>query len=337
MKTLFKILSRLLFVLVALIGALVLYLNLAFPKVGPAPDLHVDSSPARIQRGDYLSHHVANCFACHTPRDYSVYGMPPVSDTAQAFTGGFHISAVLDDIPGEITTPNLTPLHLSTWTDGELYRAITEGVSKDGRPLFPMMPYGNFGSADKEDIYSIIAYLRSLKTAGTEQAASSLSFPFRLIARTLPALANPQAMPSPKDSVKYGAYLVNLAGCFVCHTPVDGHHQPMANMNGAGGFEFKVHLGEVHFVVRSANITPDSATGIGKWNKKDFIDIIRARGKIVDSGLKVSPGAENTFMPYAEYSGMTDADLGAIFDYLHSLAPVSNQVLHFERLNSTQP
>jgi len=41
--------------------------------------------------------------------------------------------------PGDFYTSNLTPVSLASWTDGEIFREITTGVSKDGHALFPMM------------------------------------------------------------------------------------------------------------------------------------------------------------------------------------------------------
>lgn len=64
--------------------------------------------------------------------------------------------------PGEFYSRNLTPANLRGWTDGEIFRAITAGVNKEGEALFPVMPYRNYSKMDKEDIYDIIAYLRTL-------------------------------------------------------------------------------------------------------------------------------------------------------------------------------
>jgi mono/diheme cytochrome c family protein len=317
--------------LACVLAGVITYVSIAFPKVGPADQtLKIEITPARVKRGDYLTHHVANCYACHSGRDFEIYGMPP--QQAHAFEGGFEISKILDGIPGEITTPNLTPLHLASWSDGELLRAITEGISKDGRVLFPMMPYQHYRTADQEDIYSIIAYLRTLKASGAEQPVNSLKFPFSLIAKTIPAKADFKPMPSPKDSVAYGAYLVNMVGCMDCHTPIDAHHQPLPGMEGAGGQEFKAQYKGVHVVIRPANITQDKETGIGGWTKKQFIADIRAKAEPTVKRVAIPIGEPNHIMPYEELSGMTDQDLGAIFDYLQTLKPVKNQVTRFEKL-----
>jgi len=68
------------------------------------------------------------------------------------------------DLPGRIVAPNLTPdkeTGAATRTDDVFARAIREGVGRDGRGLFPLMPYVNFREFSDEDIASIVVYLRS--------------------------------------------------------------------------------------------------------------------------------------------------------------------------------
>ena len=74
-------------------------------------------------------------------------------------------------------SPNITPFRLKDWTDAEIYRAITSGVSKDGHPLFPIMPYPAYGTLDSEDIYSVIAYIRSIPSIDYAPSRSNPSFP----------------------------------------------------------------------------------------------------------------------------------------------------------------
>ena len=47
--------------------------------------------------------------------------------------------------------------------DGEVLRAVTAGVSRDGTPLFPLMPYPHYGALSEDDVHAVIAYVRSLK------------------------------------------------------------------------------------------------------------------------------------------------------------------------------
>ena len=70
------------------------------------------------------------------------------------------------------------------------------------------------------------------------------------------------------------------------------------------------------FVVRSANISPDTETGIGNWSLEQFI--ARFREYQGESGRTIPLGDDgfNTLMPWTMYADMTDADLGAIYAFL---------------------
>ena len=137
----------------------------------------------------------------------------------------------------------------------------------------------------------------------------------------------------PKNTLEYGKYLVNAASCAACHTPVDAHHQPIPGMDFAGGQSFPSPDGSPDLsksgTLHTANITPDMESGIGAWTKKQFVATLNYyRGK-EHAAAVVKQGEFNTVMPVYQYAGMTDADLGAIYDYLHSLPPVKNKVQLF--------
>lgn len=72
----------------------------------------------------------------------------------------------------------------------------------------------------------------------------------------------------------------------------------------------------------AANITSDSATGIGAWTEENFVKAIRTGKHMgLESGRPISPP-----MPWDNYSNMPDADLKSIYAYLKSTRPVSNRV-----------
>ena len=159
MKKLVRIL--IIFIIVISIVALsaITYVKVALPDVGEAPDLKVELTPERIARGKYLANHVTICIDCHSPRDWTKFSGP--LDTTKIGTGGEKFDHNVG-FPGEVYVPNITPYNLKHWTDGEIFRAITTGVKKDGSAIFPIMPYKAYGKMDKEDIYAIIAYIRTL-------------------------------------------------------------------------------------------------------------------------------------------------------------------------------
>ena len=51
---------------------------------------------------------------------------------------------------------------LGDWTDEEIVRAITEGISRDGTPLFPPMGFGYYANMTADDLAALVAYLRTV-------------------------------------------------------------------------------------------------------------------------------------------------------------------------------
>lgn len=297
-----------------------LYLLMAYPKVGPAPTVRAEATPERLARGKYLADHVAACTDCHSQRDWTRYAGPLKPDT---YGVGGEIFDESLGFPGRLVSLNITPAALASWTDGEILRAFIEGVSRDGTPLFPLMPYLTWGQhMSRDDALAIVAYLRTIPPRSEQLADRSLHFPLPLVVRTMPTPANPAARrPDPSDRVAYGGYLTHIAGCVDCHTPVDSNHAPITARRLAGGQEFPLPNG---LIARSANLTPD-ATGIGGWSEEQFVAKFRA---FVDgtANVPIKPGDFNTPMPWPSYAGMTTEDLGAIFAYLQSVPAVPQVV-----------
>lgn len=321
MKKLLKVLGYLVLFIAVLAGGGVGYLQFAFPAVGDAPDITIEPTPERVERGKYLANHVNLCMDCHGIRQWDKFAGPPVPGTEGS--GGEHFNHDMG-FPGDIVSRNITPFGLKDWTDGEIYRAITSGVSKDGSPLFPVMPYTHYGKMDKEDVYSVIAYIRSLESVEKENIPTQLDFPLNLIVRTMPQAANHQTMPDKNDQLAYGAYMTNAAGCYDCHTKQEKGE--FIGEDFAGGFEFNLGNGRV---VRSSNLTPDMETGIGTMTEQGFVDrFSNYRDGFVPGD--VGPSDFQTPMPWAMYAGMKDEDLKAIYAYLKSLPAVKNSVVKFE-------
>jgi mono/diheme cytochrome c family protein len=308
-------------VLIAL--SAVSYVTLALPNVGDPENIKVEATPQRLARGKYLANYVAVCIDCHSTRKWDRFAGP--IDTTIIGTGGERFDARIS-FPGTVYVPNITPANLKNWTDGELYRAITTGVKKDGSAIFPVMPYVAFGKMDKEDVFSIIAYIRTLTPHATSFPKRQLNFPLNLLVNTMPQKAAPTKIPAESDTLKYGKYLIEAAACSECHTKaVQG--KPVAGMDYAGGSEYNIGDGRV---LRSANITPDQGTGIGTWSKAQFIDRFK---QFANGGIKpftIKSNEFQTIMPWWRYSGMKESDLAAIYTYLKTVKPVSNKVVKFE-------
>ncbi len=105
--------------------------------------------------------------------------------------------------------------------------------------MFPVMPYGHYGKMDPNDIESIIAYIRSLAPIQSQVPDSKSDFPMNFIINTIPKKAVPGTMPSSKDTIDYGKYMVNAASCIECHTQVD-KGQIVEKLAFSGGREFSL-------------------------------------------------------------------------------------------------
>ena len=320
MKTLLKIVGGLAALVVVAAACGVGYLMFAYPKALPPADVKFEASPERLARGQYLAEHVVGCVACHTPRDWTKFSGPVRREMLGA--GGDHFPLG----PGnDLYAKNITPAAIGSWTDGELLRAVTQGVSKDGTPLFPLMPYPHFGAMSEDDVHAVLAYVRTFKAIDFTPKERALGFPLNLIVRTIPAPNTYQARPDPSDKLAYGRYITRSALCGDCHTPIDGQGTPLPGMDFAGGMEFV----ETGYRVRSANITPDADTGIGSWTEQQFIDKFKAFENHTPATLSETEKRQNTPMPMTAYAGMTREDLSAIYGYLRTVKPVINRVEKF--------
>jgi mono/diheme cytochrome c family protein len=320
--TFLKVLAAILSALVIGVIVIFIYLQVILPRVGEAPDIKITASPEMVQRGEYLANHVMLCMDCHGFREWNKFSGPMKPGSGGS---GGEIFDQKFGFPGSFTAKNITPANLSNWTDGEIFRAITTGVNKDGEAFFPVMPYKYYGQLDQEDIEAVIAYVRSLPAIEKEVPESKADFPFNLILNTIPEKANLQKRPSPSNEVEYGKYMATAAACMECHT-----RQEKGKVVGeifAGGFEFNLGNGTV---VRSQNLTPH-ASGIGNWTKEAFIKRFKM---YVDSAyslpdVNLANKEFQTVMPWTMYAGMTEEDLGAIYEYLRTITPVDNKVEKF--------
>lgn len=322
MKNLPKVIGYVLLGISLLIAVIISYLKLALPNVGDPEEITIELTPDRIERGKYLAHSVTICMDCHAVRDWTKFSGPPTEGTLGK--GGDRFDQTVG-LPGVYYAKNITPFGIKRYTDGELLRLITTGVTKEGRAMFPLMPYLNYGKMDREDIYDIIAYIRSLSPIESSIPESVSDFPMSLIINTIPQKADPQKKPDPKDELAYGAYMANASGCVECHTNVD-KGQIIKELSFSGGREFLFPNGAV---VRSANITQDAETGIGKWTRAQFVARFKQYADSAYVIPTVKPDEFNTIMPWTMYAHMKESDLSAIFTYLKTIKAIPNNVTKF--------
>lgn len=325
MKKVLKIVGYVFASVLGIIAAGVIYMQYAFPNVEAAPAITVKSSPELVARGKYLANHVAVCMDCHSERDWSQFSGPIVPGTHGK--GGDRFDQKMG-FPGVFYAKNITSdkeTGIGAWTDGEIYRAITTGVNKDGDPLFPLMPYSSYSQMSEQDVYAIISYIRTLKPIKHKVPKSDPDFPMNLILRTMPSNKVAHAEPVLDDQVSNGKYLFTMASCGDCHTPRGDKGDPIQGMELAGGGEFELPIG----TIRAANITPDNETGIGTWTEDAFVNRFKMHLQPEMANRKLKPTEFNSIMPWVMYAGMEEKDLRAIYQYLRTVAPKKNKVVKF--------
>jgi len=281
------------------------------PRARPLTAKKFESTPQRLERGQYIFSALSGCVDCHSPHDNSVPDHPVVAGMQ-----GAGMVMPFDTLPGRVVAPNITSDQTTgagSWTDDQLARAIREGIGHDGRPLFPMMPYEHYRKMSDEDLASLVVYIRTLPAVRNALPPTQIIFPVKYLIRSAPQpVAGAINSPDSSDRLKWGGYLINLAGCIDCHTPMD-RGQPLPGMEFAGGQVFTGKWGKTV----SANITPD-ASGIGYYDEALFIQVLKT-GYVKARKL-------DALMPVEQYSRLTDEDLKAMFAYLRTMKPVKHRV-----------
>jgi mono/diheme cytochrome c family protein len=249
----------------------------------PVANVTVERTPEQIARGAYLVTAIPGCVGCHSSNPAAEQ---PVLDGR------------LDDELAALATlyvPNLTPGgRLREWTDGEIIRAIREGISKDGRALM-LMPSETFRHLSDEDARAIVAFLRSQPAVTNDTPPPSLTvLGTGLVGTGLFKLDNQPPVqdvtaPPRGPTVEYGRYMVETSGCAVCHG---------ARLDGVD--------------VRQGPPPGPSLQIVKAWTEEQFVKTMRQGITPVNRQLADT-------MPWREYGRGTDEDLRALYLYLRSV------------------
>lgn len=315
LRTIAKTLAGLLAITAAAIAGLWVYYFVILPPDLPVPDIVIERTPERVARGEYLATAAFGCVYCHSERDWSLFGAPPKPGTLGK--GGERFDARVG-VSGVLISPNITPYHLGDWSDGEIYRAIVSGLHRDGYAFFPIMPFDVYLHLTTEDVYSIIAYLRTLPPIESEHTGRRMTRLMTFIAHSRVRPADPWDVDTA-DPVARGAYLAVIAGCRFCHTPANERMQPYEDKRFAGGLAMIANGQKVY----SSNITPDPETGIGDWTVEQFIARFKA---YAGARIPVDRAGFQTQHAWTEYARLRDSDLADIYAYIRSHPPVRQRV-----------
>jgi hypothetical protein len=318
------------FVVLANVVAAMGYFFLRTPDMAPPSPIRVEMTEARITRGKYLFENVCDCDGCHSERDFSRFGGPVVpSGRGKGFTFPPEFG-----LPGTVTASNITPdieTGIGYWTDGEKIRAIREGVDRDGRALFSLMPYPYYRHMSDEDVQSLVAFMNTLQPVKSRWPKTSLNFPVNFLVKGEPQPVRSVPPADRGNKLMYGEYLARMAGCVICHTPAE-KGDLIRSKRFAGGQVFRLPFASVV----SSNITPDPETGIGKWTEQQFLDKFYQYRPYVEKGPP-RVGPENfTLMPWLGLSQLPSEDLSAVFSYLKSQPAIYNSVEKHPEMTKTE-
>ena len=268
--------------------AIVLFLTCIVASVGhykqyysrhaPVPELRVEGSDEQMQRGRAIAD--SFCGGCHSP--------------IETFTGGKDIGNHLPVYLGAFKSSNLTPAGpLKQWSDGQIFRAIRNGIDAEGRRLM-IMSLTNAGNLSDDDIRALIAYIRWLPAAGaaTPQPADEL----KLLGLVMvgigqfpsgkPVKTGVVTAPLKAPTIQYGEYILSYHDCRECH-----------GQQLTGGVQGQW-----------APIGPGLSL-VADWSREQFIATLRT-GKD-PSGHELSEK-----MNWRTFGKMDDDELSAIYEYL---------------------
>ncbi len=314
-RSLFRILIVILTITFTL-GSAAAYFFLVYPRGGPLEEVTLEGTASQVARGRYLTTHVMTCVDCHSQRDWTRFSGPLVVGTEGA--GGARFDQTMG-VPGVVYSTNFTPVGLGTWSDAEVIRAVTTGVSPDGSVAHPVMPFPAYRHLCEDDAKAMVAFLRTLAPSGSNHPEPNLDFMTRLKLRVLPEPWAKQPCPDPADLLASGRYLAQIANCSGCHTPHSGL-EAVPEDDLSGGDAFPMPGG----VVIASNLSPDGMSGLGGWDLDVFVETFHRYSGPNHQPPVVPAGKRNTVMAWTMYAGLTDGDLEAIFTYLQSLPPVEN-------------
>ena len=262
----------------------------------PVAAVTVAGTPEQLARGEQLAH---LCINCHSPN-----GELPLAGAD--FVTRFDMPPM-----GTLYAPNLTPGgDIDNWTDGEVIRAIREGVHRDGRSLL-IMPSNIGRNYSDDDVQALVAYLRSQPPTGGPTPRNQLNLLGALFLnladlRTVQAPVGNVTAPPTTDTLAYGKYMVDIVGCRDCH---------------GEQLQGKVDTGQP-----GPPSGPNLTRIVPTWTEAEFMTFfntgVMPNGATVPMEVLAS-GFSTPRMPWNEVrAATTDAELKAMYAYLSTLPPV---------------
>jgi mono/diheme cytochrome c family protein len=267
----------------------------------------VDSHDPLVVRGAYLAT-AGDCIACHT------------APGGEPYAGGL----ALESSFGAIHSTNITPDRqhgIGDYGYEDFARALREGIAKDGRHLYPAMPYPSYSKITDDDLHALFAYFQhGVKASSRANEENHLDFPFGMRGLMIGwnLLFRPSGVYQPDASRSAawnrGAYLVQgLEHCGACHTPRGVTQQEKALDDHDG----------THYLSGAAldgwhapNLRSDARGGLGRWEPAAIVGFLRAGRNAHTAAFGAMSEAVGDSTQY-----LSDDDLQAIAVYLKALSP----------------
>ncbi|MCG3173999.1 MAG: Alcohol dehydrogenase (quinone), cytochrome c subunit [Myxococcota bacterium] len=313
MKTALKVVLGLVALVLVGVGSAVGYVaTVGIPTYEvPQVDVKVEVTPARVERGKRFARML--CAGCHLAPD------------KDALVGRYFL-----DLPkefGDIWSKNITQhpeYGIGKWTDSQLVVLLRTGIRPDGTWIPPYMP--KLVHVSDEDVYSIIAFLRSddpwVKPQAIPNTPSKPSLLTKLLShgpfKAPPFPSQPIVAPPASDQAATGKYLAFALDCYTCHS------KDFKSMNIMEPEKSEGFMGGGNTIldaegnpILSPNITMDEETGIGKWTEDQFVRALKHG---------VRPDGQINRYPMEIYSGLTDDEAKAIHAYLRTVPKLSHKV-----------
>ena len=274
----------------------------------PQP-LKLSAHEANIKNGQKLA--LSICGPCHFEANNGTFSGKKMED----------VPKMLGTIVASDITKNSARGIGKYYSMEEMSFLIRTGIMKNGH-YSPFMARPNISDADLMDIYAFLTSEDPMVQTGDPQ---TIFTEYSGMAKAVIGKMKPQPYqshiekgPSPEDKVAYGKYLVDVIGCYDCHSgninKVDRINIENSNGFFGGGSKFRGMDGKA---IHAANLTPDEATGIAHWSEKDFVKAIREG---------ITPEKRILKYPMPIYNALSEEDAAAIYAYLRTIAPIKKKV-----------
>lgn len=264
------------------------------------------STREQVLRGRYVAR-LGDCVACHT------------QDKRKPMAGGLALETPF----GKLYSTNITPdrqTGIGQYSFAQFDRVMREGVTADGRHLYPAMPYPSYAKMSEEDMRALYVYLMQAVTPlALPNRPLEMSFPFNqrwgMALWNMAFLQAGPFRPDPAQSAQWnrGAYIVQGPGhCGACHTPRGiGMQEKTMSESGSNGPLFL--SGETVENWRALDLR-------GRWQPADVAGLLRTGSNRFGT---VAGNMVDVVQHSTQY--MSDEDLLAIGTYLASLPSPARQ------------